>query len=205
MALKYIRPYSRLVIPNSFLAKWLGERVRVRVRARGWICFFFVFLLYKHNRTQSGTKTVTGVKVITTSQKFRGYEIASETIFGPIRCFWGQMTAFHINAILPIVLYTNGVGFPTLFAYRLEAPTLHRWSLIVQWEVVVRKDLWNSFVALFVAISQISTWYLCALGCCVGARRAMALIGNARQTTGGGKSDPVETGLNGPAATTLYT
>ena len=40
-------------------------------------------------------------------------EIASETIFGPMRCFSdrGQMTELHMNAILPIALYTNGVGF----------------------------------------------------------------------------------------------
>ena len=29
MAVKYIRLYSRLVVRSSFLAKWLGERVRV--------------------------------------------------------------------------------------------------------------------------------------------------------------------------------
>ena len=66
------------------------------------------------------------------------------------------------------------------------------------------EDSWNSSVALFAAISQVSTWYLCAAVRCVGIRQAMTLIGNARQATGEGKSGPVETGLNGPAATALY-
>ena len=38
-------------------------------------------------------------------------------------------------------------------------------------------------------------------GPCVGVRRAMALIGNAKQATSEGKSGPVETGLTGPATT----
>ena len=41
------------------------------------------------------------------------------------------------------------------------------------------------------------------LGPCVGLRRAMALIGDAKQPTGERKSDPVETGLTGLAATAL--
>ena len=32
----------------------------------------------------------------------------------------GQTTEFHMNAILPIGSYTNGVGFLILFAYRLK-------------------------------------------------------------------------------------
>ena len=39
MTLKHIRLYNRLVVQSSFLAKWLGERVR----ARGWTFFFAVF------------------------------------------------------------------------------------------------------------------------------------------------------------------
>ena len=38
------------------------------------------------------------------------------------------------------------------------------------------------------------------LGPSVGLRRPMALIGDARQPTGKGKSGPVETGLTGRAA-----
>ena len=33
----------------------------------------------------------------------------------------GQTTEFHMNAILPIVSYTNGVGFLIQFAYRPKA------------------------------------------------------------------------------------
>ena len=65
------------------------------------------------------------------------------------------------------------------------------------------EDLRNSSVALFAAISQVSAWYLCALGRCVGVRQAMSLIGNARQATSEGKSGLVETRLTGPAVTAL--
>ena len=45
--------------------------------------------------------------------KFRGYEIASETIFEPIRCFSEarrqSFREFHMNAILSIGSFTNGV------------------------------------------------------------------------------------------------
>ena len=88
----------------------------------------------------------------------------------------GQTTEFHMNAILPIASYTNGVGFPILFAYRPKA-------------------------TLFAAISQVSTWCPCASGHCVGVRQAMALVGDAMQATSEGKSGLVETGLTGPAAT----
>ena len=37
----------------------------------------------------------------------------------------------------------------------------------------------------------------------MGVLQAMALIGNVGQATSEGKSDPVETGLTGPAATAL--
>ena len=65
------------------------------------------------------------------------------------------------------------------------------------------EDSRNSSVALFAAISQVSTWYLCASGRCVGVRQAMVLIGNAGQATSEGKSGLVETGLTGLAATAL--
>ena len=66
-----------------------------------------------------------------------------------------------------------------------------------------KEDLRNSSVTLFVAISQVLTWYLCASGRCMGVCRAMALIGNARQAMSEGKSGLVEAGLTGPAATAL--
>ena len=53
MALKYIRLYIRLVVRSSFLAKWLGEKVRVR--AKEWlgerapsIFFLLSFLVFLH-------------------------------------------------------------------------------------------------------------------------------------------------------------
>ena len=49
--------------------------------------------------------------------KSRVYEIASETNSGP----GGQTTEFHMNAILPIASYTNGVSFPIQFACRSKA------------------------------------------------------------------------------------
>ena len=45
MELMYIRLYRRLIVQSSFLAKWLGERFRVRVRARE--CPFFVLSFSK--------------------------------------------------------------------------------------------------------------------------------------------------------------
>ena len=60
-----------------------------------------------------------------------------------------------------------------------------------------KEDLRNSSVALIAAISQVSTWYICASGRCVGVPRAMALIGNARQATSGGKSGTGRTNRTG--------
>ena len=70
--------------------------------------------------------------------------------------------------------------------------------------LVRTESCWKTHrTALFAAISQVSTWYLYALGRCVGIRQAMTLIGNARQATSEEKSGPVETGLTGPAAMAL--
>ena len=92
-------------------------------------------------------------------------------------------------------------GFPILFAYR---PKPHP-SLVKLARLVRKESCWKTRgTALFAAISQVSTWYLCASGRCVGVRQAIALIGNARQATSEGKSGPVETGLTGPAATALH-
>ena len=117
----------------------------------------------------------------------------------------GQTTEFHMNAILPIASYTNGVGFPILFAYRPKA-TLFAGEACETNRSLVRtesslEDSRNSSVALFAAISQVSTWCPCASGHCVGVRQAMALVGDAMQATSEGKSGPVETRLTGPAAT----
>ena len=88
-----------------------------------------------------------------------------------------------MNAILPIVSYTSGLGFPIQFAYCPKATpsftgeaceTNHS---LVRMESCWKEDSRNSSVALFAAISQVSTWYLCALGHCVGVGRAVAMPG----------------------------
>ena len=109
-----------------------------------------------------------------------------------------QMTEFQMNAILPIASYSTGVGLPIQFAYRPKATPFageacETKRLVARMESCWKEDSWNSSVTLFAAISQVSTWYLCGSGCCVGVRLAMALIDNARQATSEGKSGPVET------------
>ena len=113
-----------------------------------------------------------------------------------------------MNGILPIASYTTGVGFPIQLAYRPKPTPFAGEACETNRSLVRMKSCWkedsrNGSVALFAAISQVSIWYLCASRRWVGIRRAMALIGNAMQATIEGKSDPVETGLTGPAATAL--
>ena len=85
--------------------------------------------------------------------KFRVYEIASETNSGP----GGQTTEFHMNAILPIASYTNGVSFPIQFACRSKATPFAGEACETNRENgKLLKDSWNSSVALFTAISQVS-------------------------------------------------
>ena len=62
--------------------------------------------------------------------------------------------------------------------------------------------------ALFAATLQASTCHHAVCGgggglACVGVRRTLAQFGDAKQAMGEGKSDPVETGLTGSAATAL--
>ena len=57
---------------------------------------------------------------------------------------------------------------------------------------------------MFAAISQVSTYHLCAWGPCVGVSRAMALVSNDKQARGKGKGGLVETGLTGLVAMALY-
>ena len=106
----------------------------------------------------------------------------------------------YMNAILPIASYT--ASDPV----RLSAETapFAGEACEINRSLVRTESFWKSRgTALFAAVSQVSTWYLCASGRCVGIRQAMALIGNARQAMSGGKSGPVETGLTGPVATAL--
>ena len=121
--------------------------------------------------------------------KFRIYEIASETNLGPIRCFLeAKRQSFIWMPFCPL----RHTLLVSAFRLTAESHTLRRWSL---------RDSRNSSVALFAAISQVSTWYLCTSGRCVGVRQAIV---NARQATSEWKSGPVETGLTGPATTALH-
>ena len=107
-----------------------------------------------------------------------------------------------MNVILSIALYSTGVGLRIQFAY-LPKATPFACETKRSVESCWKEDSQNSSVALFAAISQVSTRYLCGSGCCMGVRLAMALIDDARQATSEGKSGPVETRLTGPAATAL--
>ena len=76
----------------------------------------------------------------------------------------GQMTEFHMNGILPIVLYTTGSSFPIRFAYQPKATPFAGEACetnpsLVRTESSWKEDSRNSSVALFAAISQVSTWY----------------------------------------------
>ena len=93
------------------------------------------------------------------------YEIASETIFwANTMLFGGQTTEFHMNAILPIASYTNGVDFrcslligrkPHPLQVKLCETSYHS---LVTTESCWKEDSWDSSVAVFAAISQLSTW-----------------------------------------------
>ena len=117
----------------------------------------------------------------------------------------GQTTQFHMNAILPIVSYTNGVGFPIQFAYWPKATPFAGKVCETNRSLVRTESCWKTRGTVLLhcsqpCISQVSTWFLCASGRCVGVRQAMTLIGNARQAMSKGKSSLVETG---PVATAL--
>ena len=98
--------------------------------------------------------------------EFRGYEIASETIFGQVWCF--------SEARRQSFTWTNIYSFCSLHCtatFRLsdnsQSHTLRRWGLcnwsfaLEEWKVVGRKTRKNSF-ALFAAISPVLTCHLCA-------------------------------------------
>ena len=111
--------------------------------------------------------------------------------FCPLRCTPVPVSAFRVQ-----------------FAYRSKATPFVGEAcetnlLQVRTESCWEKHSPNSSVTLLAAIMQVSTWFLCAWGRWVGVRRAMALIGDARQATSVKKSGPVETGLTGPAGTAL--
>ena len=123
--------------------------------------------------------------------EFRGYEISRfRDQFWVNTMLFRSKTQFHMHN-LRTASYTALVSVFRSFA---SLSCLHGRT-----ETCWRKTRKSSF-ALFTAISQVSTRHLCASGPCVGVRRAMALIGYAKQASGEWESSPVETRLTRPAA-----
>ena len=119
----------------------------------------------------------------------------------------GQTTEFHMYDYLPFlpIAHWFQLSDRSLISQATPSADVACDTIIICLEErkVVGRKTWKSFFALFVAISQVSTCHLSVCGHCVGVRRAMALIGGAKQAMGEGKNGPVETGLTGPAATAL--
>ena len=115
----------------------------------------------------------------------------------------GQTTELHMNAILTIASYTNGASFPIQFAYRPKATPFASEACETNRSLVRTESWWMTSGTVLLHCSQPSCKFQHASRRCVGIRQAMALIGNARQATSEGRSDPVETGLTGLAATAL--
>ena len=87
---------------------------------------------------------------------------ASETIFGPIRCFSDarQQSFICVNTtFLPIASYSTGFGFLIVCLFRKPHLSQMRFARLIvrleEGEVVERKAR-RSFSALFAAISQVS-------------------------------------------------
>ena len=139
--------------------------------------------------------------------KFRGYEIASETIFGPMQCF-SEARQQSFTCTLSAYCITQNWFQPSgrLLTLQPHAPFGDETckTIIVhlkEWKVIGRKT--QIFFALFGASSEISTCHLCGWGPCMSICRAKALIGDAKHAMGEGKSGPVETGLTGSVTTAL--
>ena len=119
--------------------------------------------------------------------KFRGYAIASETIFVPIQCLSEvREQSFTGMPFCPLCRTPLVSAFrsSSLIGRKPHPPfageaceTNHS---LVRTESCWKEDSRNSSVALFAAISQVSTWYLYALVRCVGVSRAMAVPGKPR-------------------------
>ena len=117
----------------------------------------------------------------------------------------GQTTEFHMNAILPIASYTNGVSFPIQFAYRLKATPFAGEACETICSLARMESCWKTRgTVLLHCLPPPRKFQHGASWRCMGVRQVMALIGNARQATSEGKSGLVETGLTGPATTALY-
>ena len=134
--------------------------------------------------------------------EFRGYDVASETIFGPKRCFSeARRQSFYMQhaPFLPIAPYSTAwfrlsdrslISQATPFADRSVGRTENCWKT-------------RSF-ALFAGIPYyVAT---CRHAVCVPWRLPSIgpiLIWRRQASHGEGKSGPVETGLTGPVATAL--
>ena len=117
----------------------------------------------------------------------------------------GQTTEFHMNAILPIASYTNGVSFPIQFAYWLKATPFAGEACETIRSLARTESCWKTHGTVLLHCSQPSRKFQHgASGRCVGVRQAMVLIGNTRQATNEGKSGLVEAGQTGPVTTALY-
>ena len=66
----------------------------------------------------------------------------------------GQTTEFHMNAILPIGLYTTGVGFPIQFAYRLKATPFTGKACETNRLLVRTKSCWKTRGTVLLHCSQ---------------------------------------------------
>ena len=119
--------------------------------------------------------------------KFRGYEIASETIFGPMQMLLGgKTTESHMYEYLPIVLYSNGFGFPIVRVSCKPHPL--QMKLV---RLIVRLEEWKAVVGRLRRIlshclqpSCKIQHVTCVLG---GVRQALALIGNTKQAKSEGE------------------
>ena len=99
----------------------------------------------------------------------RGYKIASETIFGPIQCFSeARRQSFTWMPFCPLGRTPMVSAFRScsLIDRKPHPSQMKPNCPFVRTESCWKEDLRNSFVALFAAILQVSTWYLCASGHC---------------------------------------
>ena len=116
----------------------------------------------------------------------------------------GQTTEFHMNAILPIASYTNGVSFRIQFAYRPKATPFASEACEAIHSLARMESCWKTRGTVLLHCLPSRKFQHGASGRCVGVCQAMALIGKARQATSEGKSGLVETGLTGTVTTALY-
>ena len=124
--------------------------------------------------------------------EFRGYEVASETISGPKRCFSKarRHAEFYMHEHLPFLPVAPLVSAFWSFA-NLTSHILHR--SLGERKIIGRLSLSHSVRSHLVLCCNMSPRCVRAMGIC----QALALLGDAKQAIGEGKSGPVETGLTG--------